>query len=145
MAQVVDRMMAWQPEPDWTSQLAGRRLASLAAMLTMRQVAPASPPVGVVASIPAAELPSGSVRDCLLHPAQVTKPWAEHAQDPVWADDWNGKKLLFCFASEVSPAISRSRSSPPWEVAKLLNGAFGDVKPHDDPSADDGSAALGFV
>ena len=82
MAQVVDRMMAWQPEPDWTSELAGRRLASLAAMLTMRQVAPASPPVGVVASIPAAELPSGSVRDGLLHPAQVTKPWAEHAQDP---------------------------------------------------------------
>ncbi|CAK0798723.1 unnamed protein product, partial [Prorocentrum cordatum] len=137
------------PEPvmagalGWSEKLKDRAIAydgsevSTPSRIALEQIEGGLPPVGVAASIEAADLAAGFVRAALLDPSLVLLPPAQRRPAPtstrVWATSQEWELV-------VSALFARGMVGPVDEAeiatrdgAPLINGAFGVAKVHDAP------------
>ncbi|CAK0851484.1 unnamed protein product, partial [Prorocentrum cordatum] len=134
---------ALPPDLDWNVRLKDRKIGcggdeiSATHRLTLEQVLDGLPPPGVAASIEAADLATGFVREALLDPTLVLLPAALRRRAPtsarVWAslEEWH-RIVRALHERGVVSAIPSSEIAC-RDGAPLLNGAFGVPKPRDEP------------
>ncbi|CAK0807151.1 unnamed protein product, partial [Prorocentrum cordatum] len=130
-------------ELNWEDRLKDRKIgyggAEITAphKLTLEQVLDGLPPPGVAASIEAADVAAGFVRDALLDPGLVLLPPALRRAAPTsaraWASEGEWHRIVEALHERgmvgpiSAPDIACRDGSP------LLNGAFGVPKAHDAP------------
>jgi len=126
-------------DQDWKTMLAAKSVGydgeevHSAEMMTLEQIVAALPPKGVAASVEAADVATGFVRECLLDPELVLHPpAAEDGPLPsasIWADEveWLAivKELL---ALGIFVPV-RLKEAYHHHGRPVLNGAFGVPKP----------------
>ncbi|CAK0824111.1 unnamed protein product, partial [Prorocentrum cordatum] len=138
------------PEPvmagtlDWSEKLKDRAIAydgsevSTPSRITFEQIEGGLPPVGVAASIEAADLAAGFVRAALLGPSLVLLPPAQRRPAPtsttrVWATSQEWELVVSAlFARGMVGPIDDAEIAA-GDGAPLINGAFGGAKVHDAP------------
>ncbi|CAK0811641.1 unnamed protein product, partial [Prorocentrum cordatum] len=131
-------------ELDWEDRLKDRKIgyggAEITAphKLTLEQVLDGLPPPGVAASIEAADVATGFVRDALLDPGLVLLPPALRRAAPtsarVWASEGEWHRIVEALhergmVGPISASDIACRDGSP-----LLNGALGVPKAHDAPA-----------
>ncbi|CAK0795565.1 unnamed protein product [Prorocentrum cordatum] len=134
---------ALPPDLDWNVRLKDRKLGygggeiSAPHRLTLEQVLDGLPPPGVAASIEAADLATGFVREALLGPTLVLLPAALRRPAPtsarVWAslEEWH--RIVRALHERGMASAIPSSEIACRDGAPLLNGALGVPKPHDEP------------
>ncbi|CAK0845909.1 unnamed protein product, partial [Prorocentrum cordatum] len=137
------------PEPamaetlDWSEKLKDRAIAhdgseiSTPSKITLEQIVGGLPPVGVAASIEAADLATGFVRAALLDPSLVLLPPAQRRPAPtstrVWATAQEWEQVVSAlFARGMVGPIDEDEIAT-RDGVPLINGAFGVAKVHDAP------------
>ncbi|CAK0903184.1 unnamed protein product [Prorocentrum cordatum] len=134
---------ALPPDLDWNVRLKDRKIGyggdeiSAPHRLTLEQVLDGLPPPGVAASIEAADLATGFVREALLDPTLVLLPAALRRPTPtsagVWAslEEWH--RIVRALHERGMVSAIPSSEIACRDGAPLLNGAFGVPKPRDEP------------
>ncbi|CAK0886883.1 unnamed protein product, partial [Prorocentrum cordatum] len=134
---------ALPPDLDWNVRLKDHEIGyggdeiSAPHRLTLEQVLDGLPPPGVAASIEAADLATGFVREALLDPTLVLLPAALRRPAPtfarVWAslEEWH--RIVRALHERGMVSAIPSSEIACRDGAPLLNGAFGVPKPHDEP------------
>ncbi|CAK0793447.1 unnamed protein product [Prorocentrum cordatum] len=137
------------PEPamagtlDWSEKLKGRAIAydgsevSTPSKIALEQIEGGLPPVGVAASIEAADLAAGFVRAALLGPSLVLLPPAQRRPAPtstrVWATAQEWEQVVSAlFARGMVGPIDEGEIAT-RDGAPFISGAFGVAKVHDAP------------
>ncbi|CAK0838916.1 unnamed protein product [Prorocentrum cordatum] len=134
---------ALPPDLDWNVRLKDRKIGyggdeiSAPHRLTLEQVLDGLPPPGVAASIEAADLATGFVREALLDPTLVLLPAALRRPAPtsarVWAslEEWH--RIVRALHERGMVSAIPSSEIACRDGAPFLNGALGVPKPRDEP------------
>ncbi|CAK0820073.1 unnamed protein product, partial [Prorocentrum cordatum] len=134
---------ALPPDLDWNVRLKDRKIGcgggeiSAPHRLTLEQVLDGLPPPGVAASIEAADLATGFVRETLLGPTPVLLPAALRRPAPTsaraWAslEEWH--RIVRALHERGMVSAIPSSEIACRDGAPLLNGAFGVPEPRDEP------------
>ncbi|CAK0879151.1 unnamed protein product [Prorocentrum cordatum] len=105
--------------------------------LTLEQVLDLLPPPGVAASIEAADVATGFVRDALLDPSLALLPPGLRRAAPtsarVWAAEGEWHRIVEALRAPCMIAAIPASEIDRRDGAPLLNGAFGAPKVHDAP------------